>query len=170
MNNRTGLLKEFQDEEYRNAYVDAFLDSFIASQICALRKARGLSQAKLANLLGTKQSGVSKLENINYSRWNISTLKSLAKAFEVALSVKFVSFGEALAEVENFSQNALVKPTFAQDPTFVNIEAQALSATTAPLAQIVPVRTQVPLRKSHTYAGQIHTGQTAGDLLQSPQI
>jgi len=168
MNRRTKLLRRFRDKEYRDTYVDSFVDSSIAAQIRALRESRGLNQTQLANLIGTKQSGVSKLENVNYSGWNVRTLKALAKALDVALLVKFVSFGEALIDIEKFSQNTLVRPTFAQDPTFVNIESQTLLATTAPLAPIIPVRTAgqfhtVPVRM----VGQIHTGSTGGDLLQS---
>jgi len=168
MNSRSRLIGEFRDEEYRNAYVDAFLDSFIAAQIRALREARGLKQTQLANLIGTKQSGVSKLENVNYSRWSIRTLKALAKAFEVALVVKFVSFGEALAEIENFSKNALVKPTFAQDPTFINVEAQTALATTAVLAPVTPAHIQVASHRSRTHADYLHTERTTGYLFSSP--
>jgi transcriptional regulator with XRE-family HTH domain len=170
MPSRSALIREFRDEEYRNTYVDAFLDSSIAAQIRVLRKARGLKQAQLANLIGTKQSGVSQLENVNYSRWNIRTLKALAKALDVALVVKFVSFGEALADIENFSKNALVKPTFAQDPTFLNIEAQAASAMTAVLVPVVPAHIQASSHRSHTRANYLQAGQTVGDLLSSPQV
>lgn len=132
MPGRRDLIKEFRDEEYRNAYVEEFLDSALAAQIKALRDARNLTQAQLAKLIGTKQSGVSKYENVNYSKWNISTLKSIAKALEVVLSVKFVSFGEALAEIEGFSKRALIKPTFEQDPTFLNVEIRVPVVAAAP--------------------------------------
>jgi len=135
MNRRTRLLRQFRQKEYREVYVDAFLNSYIAAQIRALREARGLSQSGLAKLIGTKQSGVSKLEDVNYSSWSIRTLKKLARAFEIALVVRFVSFGEALADIEDFNAKALVKPKFAEDQVFRSAEPLLTSVSPGTTAQ-----------------------------------
>ncbi len=135
MNRRTRLIRRFRDKDYRETYVGAFLNSYIAAQIRALREARGLSQGGLAQLIGTKQSGVSKLENVNYSSWSIRTLKNLAKALDVALVVRFVSFGEALSDIERFNAQALIKPKFAEDPVFLSVESPVTSVSTSMTAQ-----------------------------------
>ena len=85
---------DFDDPEYRSAYVDAMVSNSIAFQIRAMRQKRGLSQQQLANLLQTTQNAVSRIENPDYGRASVATLKSVARAFDVALLVKFVSFGE----------------------------------------------------------------------------
>lgn len=132
---QTKRIRRFQDKEYRETYVEAFLNSYVAAQIRALRESRKLSQSKLAELIGTKQSGVSKLEDVNYSRWSIRTLKRLAKAFDVVLVVKFVAFGEALSEIANFSASTLVKPRFAEDPVFRSAESPLTSVSTGTVAE-----------------------------------
>ncbi len=137
---RNKLTDRFQDKDYRETYVEAFLNSYIAAQIRALRESRQLSQTALAELIGTKQPGVSKLEDVNYYSWNINTLKKLAKAFDVALVVKFVSFGESLSEINNFSVSSLAKPAFAADPVFRELKTEHTSVQ----------HTVMPSKRSYT--------------------
>src|ERR1041384_6112709 len=75
------LIEEFKEsEEYRYAYAVEHLNTTIALQIKALREQRVMKQAYLAEKIGTKQPGVARLENVNYSRWNTETLKKVARA------------------------------------------------------------------------------------------
>lgn len=119
---RDRLRRMFRDRMYRRTYMDSFLNTVVAGQIKALREARGLSQKELGEKIKTKQSGISALENVNYSRWSLSTLRKLAEAFDVALVVKFVSFGEAINEVTAFDGSKLNQPSFEEDPAFVTME------------------------------------------------
>jgi hypothetical protein len=61
------------------------------------------------------QSRISALENVNYSAWSISTLRRLAKAFNVVLVVRFESFGKHLQEIEDFGRESLKVDSFASD-------------------------------------------------------
>jgi len=115
---RTRLTFRFRERRYREGYLDAFLNTRIAAQIKALRQARRLSQAELAKRVGTTQPGISALENVHYTSWSLRTLRKLAKAFDVALIVKFESYGKALDEVTGFSAEALAVPSFRKDPAF----------------------------------------------------
>jgi transcriptional regulator with XRE-family HTH domain len=112
------LKKEFQDKEYREAYADDFLNTSIATQLVVLREQRGLSQEKLAQEIGTHQAGISRIENVNYSAWNIRTLKKIAFALGGRLKVSIETFGSLLDEAENFSRKALERPSFDDDPAF----------------------------------------------------
>lgn len=113
------LRREFQDREYRHAYVDDFLNASIATQIKALRERIGVTQIKLAELARMKQSRISALENVNYSSWSINTLRRLARVFDVALVVRFESFGERMKGIDGFDPIALAVPSFKEDP-FLN--------------------------------------------------
>ena len=115
---REMLKEEFQDEEYRHAYAEDFLNTKIATQIRVLREQRGWTQADLADKIGTKQAGVSRLENVNYSGWKIETLKRIARAFDVAFNAGFESFGKLVDEAEAFSRQSLEKSSFAYDSAF----------------------------------------------------
>ena len=110
------LVLKFENKEYRHAYADDFLNSFIAAQLKALRDQRGWTQTELAGLSGMKQSRISAMENVNYSGWSVRTLARLAEAFDVALVVEFRSFGERLKDFSSFNPVNLRVPTFDEDP------------------------------------------------------
>jgi transcriptional regulator with XRE-family HTH domain len=101
------LRDELKDAEYSEGYAESFLDSYIATQIKVLREQSGLSQKGLADLLGMRQGVISRIENVNYSKWNVSTLKKLARAFHVRLKVSFETYGSLLADVSAFSRESL---------------------------------------------------------------
>jgi transcriptional regulator with XRE-family HTH domain len=112
------ISEQFQDAEFRNAYADAFLNSRIAAQIKIIREQRDLTQAALAEKIGTKQAGISRLENINYSSWRVDTLLRLARAFDVRLRISFEEFGTLLDEVDHFGRASLQRAAFDDDPKF----------------------------------------------------
>ncbi len=112
------LAREFQDENYRYAYAEDFLNTSIATQIVALREQRGLNQTKLGELIGTKQPGVSRLEDVNHSTWKTETLKRIARALGVRLRISFETFGTLLIEDESFSRDFLQRPEFKDDAAF----------------------------------------------------
>jgi transcriptional regulator with XRE-family HTH domain len=115
---RDRLRKRFANPDYRHGYFNAFLNTTLAAQIKALRERQSSTQAQLAAKIGTVQSGVSTLENVNYSRWSVSTLRKLARAFDVGLIVRFASFGEVLGEIESFGEERIAPPPFSDDPEF----------------------------------------------------
>jgi transcriptional regulator with XRE-family HTH domain len=112
------LANLFQDEERRYAYTETFLNTYVAAQLKALREQSGMSQGELATIVKTKQSGISRLENANYSAWKIETLRKLARAFGVRLKISFEEFGTLIPEVENFRKDTLSRRKFVDDPSF----------------------------------------------------
>jgi transcriptional regulator with XRE-family HTH domain len=126
------LIEDFKDKTVRDVYCDEFSNATIATQIKVLREQRGLTQTQLAELSGMKQSRIATMEDINYSSWTIGTLRKLAKAFDVTLSVRFESFGEKLKQIESFSRKSLERPSFDNDPIIQVIqqgEVDMLSVT-----------------------------------------
>ncbi|WP_370327227.1 helix-turn-helix domain-containing protein [Euzebya sp.] len=61
----------------------------LAGEIRALREARGLSQQQLAEMVGTTQSAIARLEGGHVSP-NLKTLDRIADALGVELSLRFV--------------------------------------------------------------------------------
>lgn len=112
------LRSEFQDKEYRHAYADECLNTMIATQIKVLREQRGMTQGELADATGMKQPRIPLLEDATYENWTVNTLKRFAKAFDVALSVKFETFSNLIRDFENLSKESLQRPTFANDTQF----------------------------------------------------
>jgi transcriptional regulator with XRE-family HTH domain len=112
------LRPEFQDKEYRDAYADECLNTMIATQIKVLREQRKMTQGELAEASGMKQPRIPLLEDSSYSNWTVNTLKRFAKAFDVAVSVKFETFSKLIEDFENLSRESLERPTFDADLRF----------------------------------------------------
>ena|SRR5579864_903378 len=112
------LRVEFQDKEYRHAYADECLNTMIATQIKVLREEREMTQERLAEETGMRQPRIPLLEDASYSNWTINTLRRFAKAFDVALSVKFETFSRVISDFENLSRESLQRVAFANDPQF----------------------------------------------------
>jgi transcriptional regulator with XRE-family HTH domain len=123
---------KLENKEYRQAFAESFLNSIIATQLRTLRCSRGLSQGQLASLAGMKQSRISALENVNYSSWSINTLQRLAAALDVALSVRFESFGKLVNTIEAFSTDALQVPSFGQEKNSHDYQDAEVVAENAP--------------------------------------
>jgi transcriptional regulator with XRE-family HTH domain len=118
------LRREFQDEEYRYAYAEDFLNTSIAMQVRVLREQRNkMTQQELADRVGTKQAGISRLENVNYSAWKTQTLKKIARALGVRLKITFETFGTLLDETKEFRRESLERPDFEHDPAFAETVA-----------------------------------------------
>ena len=129
---RNRLREEFKEKDYRHGYHDEFLNSRIAAQIRELRKRCGWTQRQLAEKIGTRQSGISRLEKSGYSGWSISTLRKLAETFDVALSVKFASFGDILRDIDEFGTAGMTPPEFASDPAFKSASVSYLQVVSFP--------------------------------------
>jgi transcriptional regulator with XRE-family HTH domain len=116
------LRQEFSDQDYRYAYAEDFLNASVATQIRVLREQREMTQGQLADAIGTKQAGISRLENVNYSGWKTRTLLKIARALGVRLKITFEDFGSLLEEAENFSREALQRPDFEHDEAFSGVQ------------------------------------------------
>jgi transcriptional regulator with XRE-family HTH domain len=112
------LRGEFQDKEYRHAYTDECLNTMIATQIKVLREQREMTQEQLAEETGMRQPRIPLLEDAGYSNWTINTLRRFAKAFDVALSVRFETFSRVISDFENLSRESLQRVAFADDTQF----------------------------------------------------
>ena len=127
-----GLKQELQDEEYRYAYAEDFLNTWIAAQIVTLREQRGFSQVTLGELIGTKQPGVSRLEDVNHTAWKTDTLKRVARALGVRLRISFETFGTLLDEDAQFSRAFLRRPEFKDDPAFQTRKPPVVATVNVP--------------------------------------
>lgn len=76
----------FLKEELKKA--DTALD--IAGQVYDLRQKAGLTQKELANLMGTKQSNIARIESGDYKSYTWKTLEKIARAFKAKLEVRVV--------------------------------------------------------------------------------
>jgi len=62
----------------------------IAFQIINLREKAGLTQKELAELVGTKQSNIARIESADYTGYTLKTLEKIAKALRARLEIRVI--------------------------------------------------------------------------------
>jgi DNA-binding XRE family transcriptional regulator len=77
-----------QSVKFRTAYYDELGRLRLAHRIAELREKCGLTQAQLAERVGTTQAGISRLENPNYRNYSLTTLEKVAAALGARLRVE----------------------------------------------------------------------------------
>lgn len=81
--------ERIEDKKRRNKYLANQIKLGLSFQLRALRKDRDLTQKDLADLLGTQQTVISRIENHNASKLSIPTLLKMAEVFDVGVVVRF---------------------------------------------------------------------------------
>lgn len=90
---KDGLWSRFRrGREVRSKFVESTLNKCLALQIRAMRDQEGWSQQELAQYVGMNQNAISRLENPRYGKATLTTLKRLARVFDVAILIQFVPF------------------------------------------------------------------------------
>ncbi len=90
--------EEWEAEQMKDpAFVAAVEEREPAYQVTRLRILRGLSQEQLADLVGTKQPSIARLES-GSSTPSVSFLRKVASALNSRLEVRFVPLEEGQAE------------------------------------------------------------------------
>lgn len=78
------------DRQAESMLEEARQQSEIAAQIYELRRQAKLSQKQLAELIGTTQSVISRLEDADYKGHSLEMLRRIAKALHCRLQVQIV--------------------------------------------------------------------------------
>jgi len=109
------LKPQWSDREYREAYLEASIEQGIAWQIRINRQKRNLTQNELAKVLNTRQSAISRLEDPEHGAYNLKTLIEIAKAFDCALSIKFIPYSRLACESYNLSEDDQFAPSYSAE-------------------------------------------------------
>jgi ribosome-binding protein aMBF1 (putative translation factor) len=76
---------------------EAELNARVAQLIYDVRNRAKLTQAQLADLIGTTQSVISRLEDADYEGHSLSMLQRIATALHARLEIRFASSPKTLA-------------------------------------------------------------------------
>jgi ribosome-binding protein aMBF1 (putative translation factor) len=79
-----------KDPVLRERIADAKVDLRVAELIYETRTAAGLTQKQLADLIGSKQSAIARLEDADYEGHSLTMLSRIAAALHQTLEVRFV--------------------------------------------------------------------------------
>ncbi len=84
------LARELKNPKFRKYYDEHGKQLEIAYQILQLRRRSGISQARLAEKIGTTQSNIARME-MGQQNFTTETLQKIADAFDRNLKVEFVN-------------------------------------------------------------------------------
>jgi transcriptional regulator with XRE-family HTH domain len=101
-----GIADDLANKEFRDQYFRTERELDIPAQIKALRKLRGLNQGELADMVGTKQSGISRLERSTNGNWELETLVRIAEALDARLAVTIEPYEIVVARFRAAERNA----------------------------------------------------------------
>ncbi len=108
--------------EARARFVESHLSKHLAYQLRSLREREGWSQVELARNVEMNQNAISRLENPNYGKATLTTLRRIARVFDVAIIVRFVPFSQLADWVSGtprldlgLSPESLCLPSFSQE-------------------------------------------------------
>ena len=76
-----------EDEELRQMIAEETLNAEVARLIYTARTAAGLTQAELAELIGTKQPVIARLEDADYEGHSLSMLQRIAGALNQRIEI-----------------------------------------------------------------------------------
>lgn len=94
MNKKNNDFQNYLKENLKNSEFKKHFDEYgkqleIAYQILELRKKRKMSQSDLADIIGTTQSNIARME-AGEQNFTTNTLQKIAEAFNCDLKVNFV--------------------------------------------------------------------------------
>jgi hypothetical protein len=159
--------KKFKNSQYRHAYVASNTRRGIAYQLRAMRGDR--TQGEIGRLVGKPQNVVSRLEDPRYGKATVQTLLDFAAAFDVALLVKFVSFGRLEAETENLSQDSLIALSYSVEEKMQENPATTISSEAGEYVTIGGVNPKIKDGPGASYGIQQMPGPSAFlDIPQTP--
>lgn len=141
---RNNVIEEFKDKDYRESYAEDYLNSFIAIQFRVIREQRKITQEELAQAIHTKQTAISRLENINNRSRNLNFLQKAAFALGCRLRVSLETFGSLInEEAPQFSREMLQRPSF-EDEFGSPKEATMTAAATANATRVKLIQRLAP--------------------------
>jgi transcriptional regulator with XRE-family HTH domain len=115
---------------YRDSYVSAHLSNTVAAQIAAMRESRGWTQTELAKRAGMKQPRISALEDPNCENFEAETLRRLASAFDVGLTIRFAPFSEIVEYAASITEDKMSVRSFEFDDVALATELSSASNKT----------------------------------------
>ena len=143
--------RKLHNKEYRDGYTEAQLSIEVPFQIRALRKARGWTQAQLAERCGIPQARISHIEQPGRDPLSLRTLYRLSSAFDVGLLVQFVPFSELVRCEAAFDPETFRVSSFEDDRL-----DWVVHATDAPVTSISrTTESTLEIRRAQTTPEQI---------------
>ncbi len=107
---RDFLNEELKDKKLAKNYYKELEKARIAVEISYFREKLGITQKELAKMINTTQSVVARLENPEYKKYSLSTLRKVAEALNLELNVSFKEKNAVKYEEKDITTHIIYKP------------------------------------------------------------
>lgn len=91
------IREDMKDPDFAQGYAEASEAWDFVIQLARLRRERGLTQEQLAEMVGTKQQNIARIENPAYDGHSLSLLRRVARALGMVVHVEFIPAEEVVA-------------------------------------------------------------------------
>jgi len=88
---KSRLREDLKDPEFKALYQEERQALILAMKIAKLREKKGLSQQQLAELMGTSQQAISRIESGDYEGFTLKTIEKIAEATGTRVKIEFVA-------------------------------------------------------------------------------
>lgn len=109
------------DADFRRRFIRFWAQNEVASEIRALRKARGLRQAEVAEMADTGQSAISRIEKADYDGWTYKTLIGIADVLRARLRIQF-------ERIEDVARRYSANPAYSSPDVITDEDTTASAA------------------------------------------
>jgi len=82
------IAEHMKAPEFKKAWHNLDPEFALLESMLKARQRKGISQAELAKMMGTRQSAISRLERSGYGKATVETLKKIADALDSRLVIK----------------------------------------------------------------------------------
>ncbi len=103
--------EELRDPEFAREYAEAKEEWSLAIRLARLRRERGLTQEQLAEMVGTRQQNIARIEDPDYSGHSLSLLRRVARALGMVVHVEFIPAEEVIARELSKAKKPASAPT-----------------------------------------------------------
>jgi len=87
---KSRLREDLKDPAFKAYYLEERHALQLAMKIAKIREQKGLTQGKMAKLMGTSQQAISRIESGEYEGFTLKTLERIAEATGTQLKIDFV--------------------------------------------------------------------------------
>ena len=92
------IREDMNDPGFAEGFAEANEAWDMVLELVRLRKEKGLTQEQLAEMVGTKQQNIARIENPAYSGHSLGLLRRVARALGMVVRVQFVTAEQVVAE------------------------------------------------------------------------
>jgi transcriptional regulator with XRE-family HTH domain len=104
------LERKLADPKFREQFEEANQAWDVALQLAALRRARGLTQHQVAEMLGTRQQAIARLEDPSYTKQSLAMVRKYAEALNALVEVIVVPNEQAAQYAVTRTPKPLLQP------------------------------------------------------------